>query len=169
MPLSLRPIAAVALLLLPACDKGSEPSSVMGAPPQEAAQIATDVVCEYVERCGRISVACPDCDEGQSCSCTADLHEVSFELCTDELGPELETGFGCEPLTPEEETAIDTCLAALPEHACVTEEQAEAWANGGGGNDPRLIVPECEVLEDIRYRCFEQEVDPNTQTPDPVD
>lgn len=145
------------LVFLGACDEGtqSDPPSVMGAPPEQAAQTATDVVCEYADRCGQITIACPDCAEGQECSCSAEHYEVSFDTCVDDIAPDLETGFACEELTAEEEATVDTCLAALQTEACVTVEQAEAWANGGGGDDPRTVVPECQLLEDIRYRCFE--------------
>src|SRR5690606_19109732 len=48
-----------------------------------------------------------------------------------------------------------TCLQALTDLSCVSVEQVEAWANGGGGDDPRNLPEACDVLEDIRVRCHD--------------
>jgi hypothetical protein len=138
------------VLAIPACvgDAGSLPT-VAGKSPEAAAEVSTDVACEYLERCGQISVVCADCDNGDCGGCSVEREEVEYAQCADELKPSLVAGFGCAALTPEQEMLVDTCLRALSDLSCVSVEQVEAWANGGGGDDPRDIPEPCDVLEDI--------------------
>jgi hypothetical protein len=146
------------LLLVPACDEAEDPPplTIEGKSAEEAADVTTEVACDYVARCGLIEVTCADCDVGQDCGgCYVEPRAVTTDACIADLGPDLETGFACQALTPEEEALVDECLAALPTAECTSIEEVEAWANGGGGEDPRNEPAACDVIEEIRYRCFD--------------
>lgn len=147
------------------------PPSVEGKSAEEAAEVATQEVCEFADRCGRISIACADCaGEGECGGCFAEHFAIAYDECTMEVSIDFANGFACdeEMVTAEELALVDECLQALETFACPTIEAAEAWADGGPGEDPRAPKA-CEVLEDIQYRCFEmgepQESDGMMPTP----
>lgn len=146
-------------------DEGPLPS-VAGQSAEEAAEISTDVACDYAARCGHYSVSCSDCVGDGCVGCFVEHTEVEYGACTAELGPDFETGFACEELTPEEEALVDECLHSVVDAPCVSQEEVEAWVNGGGGEDPRTISDACDLLEEIRYRCFDYDY-PNTSEPIP--
>ena len=147
--------------------EGGPPPTVVGKSAEAAADIATDAVCEYADRCGTITVTCADCAQGQDCpGCFAELVEVEYDACTMDVGEDFANGFACEGITDEEAARVDACLQELAARECPTVEEAEAWADGGPGEDPRQ--PEvCDTLEDIRWRCFEQG-EPEGMVPSPV-
>lgn len=143
------------LLPLPACDtqpEEPEPRTIVDKTPQEAADLTTEVACDYVARCGIIEVTCADCAEGQDCGgCTTEVIEVSPQECAEDLGPELEQIFGCGELTAEEQALVDECLAALPDAACPSVEVVE-----DGAEPPEDLSDDlqaCEVFEQISERC----------------
>lgn len=143
------------------------PPSVVGKSAEAAAEIATEAVCEHVDRCGLITITCADCAADEECGgCSAELEEIAYDACAMELGEQLADGFACETITDEEAAQVDACLRALAQGECPTVEQAEAWARGGPGEDPRQPAA-CETLEDIRWRCFEQG-EPKGMVPEPL-
>ncbi len=156
-------------LIVGCAENGSEPpESVVGKSAAQASEIATEVVCEYAARCGEISISCADCADSEGCGgCFAEHHEVEYGECEARLSEQLRTGFGCEPVDPADERLVDECLAALPSSSCADVEDAEAWANGGAGDDPRDLPEACDALEDIRYRCFDYE-DPEQEPGVPI-
>lgn len=164
----LRCLLCLSCLLPLACtQKEDGPPSVAGKSAEEAAEIATHEVCEFIDRCGVISLACADCAApGEACGCDAELHVISYDACTMEAAQDFANGFACdeEDVTPEEVALVDECLQALETFACATVEEVEASA--GPGEDPRQ--PEaCDVLEDIRARCYEPG-EPEGMTPTPI-
>jgi hypothetical protein len=161
-------LVCVSLLACSAKEGDGSPPSVERKPADQAAEIATETVCEYAERCGMISITCADCSAGPGCpGCYAEHYDVAYGECTAQLGEDFATGFACEPITAEEAARVDECLQVLFDGACPTVEEAEAWANGGPGENPTR--PEvCDTLEDIRYRCFEYgDSDGNVPEPQP--
>lgn len=165
-------LGLLALLLLPltACDQPEEPlPTVVDKSAEEAAEITTEVACDYVARCGIIEMSCADCIEGEDCGgCYAEVHEVTPQECADELRPELELGFGCQALTAEEEELVDECLAALPDAECPSVEVVQSGANGGDAEDPPGDLAACDVFEEIMSRCsgYEQSEPGGGSTPD---
>jgi hypothetical protein len=162
-------LGMVCLSLLGCTEKGDgSPPSVAGEPAEQAAEIATRAVCDYAERCGDISITCADCGGGPDCvGCFAEHYDVEYAACTAEIGPDLATGFACEAVTPEEAALVDECLQALADLECPSIEEAEAWANGGDGENPTAPPEPCRTLEDIRYRCYDYG-DPGSQMPEPA-
>lgn len=158
-----RLLGLLALFSLPfasGCDpKEGDPAplTIEDKSAEEAADLTTDVACEYVARCGLVEVSCADCASGEDCGgCYVEQTEVSAEDCEQEVAPQLAAGFSCQPLTADEEAAVDECLAALTTAECPSVEEVESWANGGGGDDPRPdALAACEVLEEIMSRCYE--------------
>jgi len=141
-------------LFLSACPAESDPPSVAGQPPQKAAEVSSEVACEYVARCGEVGVTCADCATPDGCGgCWAEVYEVDYDACIDELQPQLTEGFGCTDLTAEDEALIDACLAALPDRGCVDPATVEAWANGGSPQEDPRMPDACRRLESLRYAC----------------
>lgn len=133
------------------------PASIAGKTAEQAADIATTEVCEFVDRCGKISIVCADCGVDEECGgCVADLREVDYQTCAAEVGEDFSVGFACETITRDEEALVDECLRALFDLECPTVEEAEAWANGGEGDNPADGPEACDTLEDIRYRCIDE-------------
>lgn len=130
------------------------PPSVAGKSAEAQSEIAADVACDYVARCGVVSVVCSDCD-GEDCGgCTVEVEEVTHEDCVADLQPDYEAQFGCAPLTETEVDLVDTCLAKLAELPCQDLEQLEAWANGEPFDDSLVAIPtECVAAEDIGESC----------------
>lgn len=162
-----RSILGLLTLLMPlavACEPvESPPPSIENMSVEDAAELTTEIACDYVDRCGLIEVSCADCAEGQDCGgCFVERREVDVDTCAADLRPDLEAGFGCETLTPEEEALVDECLSLLPTAECTSIEEVEAWANGGEGSDPREGLSACDQVEEIRYRCSD------VQSPTPV-
>lgn len=143
--------------LVPACEPAEpDPPTIEGKSSEEAAEITAELACDYVSRCGIMEVSCADCAEGESCGgCTVERYEVAPDACIDDLLPDLEVGFGCETLSEDDQAVVDECLAALPGAECPSIEAVEDWVNGGGGDDPRSALEACELVEDIRYRCYD--------------
>lgn len=164
-------LLALLIPLLPACDKEADPApTIVNKSAEEAADVTTEVACEYVERCGLMEVSCADCvgDEGDCGGCYVEVLTVTADECADELLPELETGFGCQALTAEEEALVDECLAGLPAAQCTTVEEMEAWVNGGDGEVPVHTPAACDVMEDIMSRCIDYgQTDANPGEPIP--
>lgn len=167
-------LLALLIPLLPACDKeGEDPTtvSIVNKSAEEAADITTEVACEYIERCGILEVSCADCagdDGGSDCGgCHVELHTVTPTECADEILPDLETGFGCQALTPQEEALVDECLAGLPTAQCTTVEEMEAWVNGGEEEPPVHTPTACDVMEEIMSRCIEHGSDTPPSVPQP--
>lgn len=161
------------LPFVPACDEPEDPPpTIENKTAEEAAELTTEVACGYVSRCGLIQVSCADCAEGEDCGgCTAEQIPVATDECVADLTPDLEVGFSCQALTPEEEALVDECLAILPSAECPSIEVVQDWANGGGGEDPRNELAACDVLEEIRYRCYdygEPDGDPGEPAPAPM-
>lgn len=168
MTVSRAPLVLLLLLpCLPACEPASDPPSIAGLSAADATDLIADLTCEHVDRCGVIAVRCVDCDGETDCGgCVAERTAVTYDRCTGELGPEIHSGIACRALTADEEARVDACLAALPEAACPTVDAVEAWANGGGGDDPRDPGP-CDVLEELSRRC-DDSTEPGPRTPDPL-
>jgi hypothetical protein len=163
------PSPLLLLCLLPlACDRADSPPTIADRTPEQAAEVVTEVACEYVERCGELSITCADCEgDGAACGgCTVEVVPVEHDACVDHLTEDFVAGFGCVALTDEEQAAADACLGTLGDWACPDPELAEAWANGGGGPDPTARPAGCDVLEDIRYRCSD---DGGDAEPEPAD
>jgi hypothetical protein len=159
---------AVICFSIVACSEADPlpPPSIVGKSAEQAADIATAEVCEFVDRCGRISIVCADCDSEEECGgCQAELREVDYQTCVADLGEDFSVGFACEAITREEEGLVDECLRALFDLECPTVDDAEAWANGGGGDNPADGPEACDALEDIRYRCIDYS-DPEGNVPE---
>ncbi len=141
------------LVTLVACSTSEETPTVAGKSPPLAADISTAIVCDYAARCGEVSVSCADCAGSDCGGCQAEHLLVTYDACADEVGEQLGEGFACAELSDEDERLIVACLAARPSLACVSADEAEAWANGGDGPDPRKLSPACQRLEDLRWGC----------------
>lgn len=123
--------------------QAGDPPSIVGVSDDRAAAIATEVACEYIDRCGEVSITCADCDTSGDCGCDVEITEVTYDQCSDVALPQLSVGFACMTLTADEQAAVDACLQGLGEWAC-PDVDAE---------DPAALPDGCDVLQDIRYRC----------------
>ena len=128
-------------------------------PDDRAAAIATEVACEYVDRCGEVSITCADCDGDDCGGCEVEIVAVTYDQCTETVEPQLIAGFACMTLTADEEAAVDACLQALGDWACPDVDT----------DDPAALPDGCDVLQDLRYRCADdvpQSTTEMTPTPD---
>lgn len=152
-------LALLSLPFMPACDQKQEdpaPLTIEDKSAEEAADLTTDVACEYVARCGIVEVSCADCASGEDCGgCYVEQTEVTVEDCEQEVAPQLAAGFSCQPLTADEEAAVDECLASLASAECPSVEEVESWANGSGEDPSPDALAACDVLEEIMSRCYE--------------
>jgi hypothetical protein len=158
MKTSLGLLALLLLPLVPACEKvESHPLTVADKSAEEAADLTTDLACDYAARCGMIEVSCADCASGEDCGgCYVEQTELTVEDCEAEISSDVLAGFSCQPLTEDEEARVDECLAVLNSAECPSVEEVDDWANGGGGEDPRPeALAACDVLEEIMSRCYE--------------
>ena len=152
-------ITSLALYLLAGCAaEASDPPSIEGASPQEAAEIVAEVSCAKTAACGTISASCTPCSiDEPDCEiqCTVEHRPITAGACIEDTQEELERGLGCETLTADEIALVDECLAAIPDVVCPTVEDVQAWVDGGRqGRDPRYPIVACDLLrDDIRYRC----------------
>jgi hypothetical protein len=167
--LSLGLLTLLLLPLAPACDKTQEepPLTIANKSAEEAADLTTDTACDYVERCGMIQVSCADCadpDAGDCGGCTVEQIPVTHAECSEEMGPVLAMGFGCQPLTTEEQQLVDECLAALPAAECPSVETVE---DGEEPGEPPSELAACDVLEEIMERCEEQSEPPSVPEEEP--
>ncbi len=157
-----RTCLAVVLWLASACGAAADAPTIDDATPQEAAQTVTDVSCEKAAECGYISASCTPCAAGEvDCepTCTVEARSYSQAECIEDTQEDLERGFGCQELTPDEVALVNECLAAAPDEACPSVQDVEAWVDGGRqGRDPRAPIAACDLLfDDIIYRCEEGE------------
>lgn len=118
----------------------------------------SDVSCEKAAECGYISASCSVCAVGEpDCEpdCAVLQRTYSAAECFEDIEEELERGFACEDLTPDEVARVNECLAAAPDVACPSVEEVEAWVDSGRqGRDPRDPIEACDVVfDDIIYRC----------------
>lgn len=150
-------------LCVGACSSSEEvPPTVDGVSSTRAATIVTDVYCEKLEQCGTISASCTLCsDDEPDCEvlCETTLQPYSAMRCVDDVQMDLERGFGCQDLTPQEVELVDECLAATPSEPCPTVQDVQAWVDAErNGRDPREPIPACDVLlNEIIYRCAAHE------------
>lgn len=148
----------VVLWLAVGCGAEPDAATINDATPQEAAQTVSDVTCDKAAECGYISASCSACPVGEAdCEpeCTVEHRSYSAAECVEDTQEDLERGFGCQDLTPDEVALVNECLAAAPDEACPSVEDVEAWVGGGReGRDPRDPIEACDVLfHDIIYRC----------------
>lgn len=160
--LSLGLLTLLLLPLAPSCEKTQEdpPITIANKSAEEAADLTTDVACDYIERCGLIEVSCADCADPSDADCggcTVEQVPVTHAECTEEMGPELVMGFGCQPLTTEEQELVDECLAALPTAECPSVETVE---DGEEPSERPSELAACDVLEEIMERCYEVSEEP---------
>jgi hypothetical protein len=166
--LSLGLLTLLLLPLVPACEKTQEepPLTIANKSAEEAADLTTDVACDYIERCGLIEVSCADCADPGSADCggcTVEQVPVTHAECSEEMGPMVQMGFGCQPLTAEEEALVDECLAALPTAECPSVETVE---DGEDPGEPPAELAACDVLEELMERCEEQSEPPSVPEDD---
>lgn len=172
MKTSLGLLALLLLPFVPACEEKDEkeapqPLTIVDKSAEEAADITTEAACDYVSRCGRIEITCADCVDGEDCGgCYVEQIEVTVEDCESEIAEDVVAGFSCQPLTAEEETLVDECLAALDTAECPSVEQVESWASGEGGEDPRPgALAACDVIDEIMSRCYDDGDEPPPAEP----
>lgn len=138
--------------------------------PEEAAEMAADVVCTYLDDCMRQTVSCSitSQDSGNPGSspretvqvnCEVSEMDMSFDDCLGQMTVTIQEGFECADINSQQASQIEACFTALRTSDCVEitdellREYEAALARGedsGIGNLP----PECMEVASV-FDCGE--------------